>query len=72
MNIYGQEIELTDPDGDYVTDVIVLARTVHHDSSGRLQDRILISRTADTTGMIQRGMLLEAENAFIDNLEDDS
>lgn len=61
MNLYGHDIELTDQEGEYVTDVMVIARVVRHDSYGRLDDGILISCTDTTTGMLQRGMLSYAE-----------
>lgn len=61
MNIYGHEVDLITPDnGDYVTDVMVLARVVSHDGE-RLQGSLLISEAEQTDSIIQSGMLTAAQ-----------
>ena len=64
IEIYGHDIELTDPEGEIVTDVIVLARSVRNTDDGRIEDSLLASTTWTTTGMIQRGMLGDAKDAL--------
>ena len=57
VNIYGHEVELTEPDGDeVVTDVIVLARAVRYDDDGHAQDSLLMTSTRTTTSMVASGM----------------
>lgn len=53
--------------GEFITDVVVLTRIVRHDDDGNLMDMVDIRATKQTTGMIQRGMLLEAMDAFVAN-----
>lgn len=65
--IHGHVINLepVEPD-DVVTDVIILTRRVHHDDvTGKLKDYLTINTTLNTTGMIQRGMIYEALDAFV-------
>lgn len=64
MNIYGHDIELIDTEGEIVTDVIVLARTVRHDDDGCLQDSLIVSTTRTTTYMLQAGMIQCAAEAI--------
>lgn len=54
INIYGHEIELTEPNG-LVNDVVVIARTVDPDEPGR--DDLLISSTHHTGGITELGMI---------------
>ncbi len=58
MNIYGHDIELEESNpGEIITDVMVIARTVHYGEDGKAIDTALISHTRQTGGMIQVGML---------------
>lgn len=58
MKIYGNEVDLEDPQtGDTITDVLVLARAVQISDDGTMADALLVSSTPQTTSMIQKGML---------------
>ena len=71
-DIYGHSIEL-EPlrDDEVATDVIVLIRRVkHNDETEKLEDAISINNTENTTGMLQRGMLHEALDAFVTAIDE--
>lgn len=57
-DIYGHDMDLTQQlDGEVITDVIVIARTVHYDDTGRAHDNVLMTVTKGATEMIQQAML---------------
>ena len=58
VEIYGQSVELPDPEGGHVLDVLVIARSVRPSEEG-LEDEILIGATKNTTTVIQHGMIAE-------------
>lgn len=57
INIYGQKVELTPPGDGYITDVIILARSLRHGDDGKMYDALLVSATESTTGMLFDGMI---------------
>lgn len=66
MDVNGHQVAAAERrPGEIITDVVVLTRIVKHDSRGNLMDMVDIRATQQTTGMIQRGMLAEAMDAFI-------
>ena len=73
MNIYGHEVELTQiEDGEMVTDVIVLARSVRSRNNDRAEEALLVSGTTSTTYGLQMGMLRIAQEVLsMEDLEDD-
>ena len=73
MNIYGHEVELTQiGDGEMVTDVIVLARSVRPRNNDRTEEALLVSGTTSTTYGLQMGMLRIAQEVLgMEDLEDE-
>lgn len=67
ISVYGQEIELTEPDGGYVTDVIILARVIKHGDDGKMYDQLMVSATETTTGMIFDGMVQALDGEMVEN-----
>lgn len=61
--IYGMTLELPDPPpGMIVADVVILARAVRVEGE-RSRDALLAGATADTGGMVYRGILAAAADA---------
>lgn len=61
VQIYGNELKLGElEEGEIVTDVVVLSRVVFHNDDGEIQDRIRITRTGNTPGIIMTGMITAA------------
>ena len=61
--VYGMTVELPDPPaGMIVADVVILARAVPVDGD-RGRDALLAGVTADTGGMVYRGILAAAADA---------
>ena len=72
MNIYGHEVELTEvEDGEMVTDVIVLARSVRSRNDDRPEEALLVSGTTSTTYGLQMGMLRIAQEVLGVDFEDE-
>ena len=72
MNIYGHEVELAQiEDGEMVTDVIVLARSVRSRNNDRPEEALLVSGTTSTTYGLQMGMLRIAQEVLGVDFEDE-
>lgn len=62
--VRGQTIPLTPiDDGEMVTDVLVIVRTIEFDEDGRAHDFIYLDRTRSTTEVVTTGMLAAAEQS---------
>ena len=69
-NLYGLDLELPDVhDGELVTDVVTIVRTVDPDHPGR--DGIYLGGSPHTGGIVQIGMLTAALDVVHDSREDD-
>ena len=69
-NLYGLDLELPDVhDGELVTDVVTIVRTVDPDRPGR--DGIYLGGSPHTGGIVQIGMLTAALDCAHDYAEDD-
>ena len=69
-NLYGLDLELPDiGDGELVTDVVTIVRTVDPDRPGR--DGIYLGGSPHTGGIVQIGMLTAALDVVHDSREDD-
>ena len=69
-NLYGLDLELPDiGDGELVTDVVTIVRTVDPDRPGR--DGIYLGGSPHTGGIVQLGMLTAALDYVRDDEEDD-
>ena len=69
-NLYGLDLELPDVhDGELVTDVVTVVRTVDPDHPGR--DGIYLGGSPHTGGIVQLGMLTAALDYVRDDEEDD-
>lgn len=66
-NLYGLDLRL--PDGELVTDVVTIVRTVDPDRPGR--DGIYLGGSPHTGGIVQIGMLTAALDYVRDDEEDD-
>lgn len=66
-NLYGLDLRL--PDGELVTDVVTIVRTVDPDRPGR--DGIYLGGSPHTGGIVQLGMLTAALDYVRDDEEDD-
>lgn len=72
MNIYGNQIDLEQPDdNEIIVDVVVIARSLRHGKDGRLEDSVLVSSTDSTTGIIFDGMLSAVTNGEYVEVDDD-
>ena len=61
VEMYGHDVELMPvPDGQVVTDVIVIARSVWYTEEGWARDSLLISTTRGVSGTIYTGMMSQA------------
>lgn len=69
-NLYGLDLRLPDVhDGELVTDVVTVVRTVDPDHPGR--DGIYLGGSPHTGGIVQIGMLTAALDVVHDSREDD-
>ncbi len=69
-NLYGFDLRLPDVhDGELVTDVVTIVRTVDPDHPGR--DVVYVGCTPHTGGIVQLGMLTGAIDYVRDYEEDD-
>ena len=69
-NLYGLDLELPDVhDGELVTDVVTIVRTVDPEHPGR--DGVYVGCTPHTGGIVQLGMLSAALDYVHDYEEDD-
>ena len=69
-NLYGLDLELPDiGDGELVTDVVTIVRTVDPAHPGR--DGVYVGCTPHTGGIVQLGMLSAALDYAHDDEEDD-
>ena len=69
-NLYGFDLRLPDVhDGELVTDVVTIVRTVDPDHPGR--DGIYLGGSPHTGGIVQLGMLTAALDCAHDYEEDD-
>ena len=69
-NLYGFDLRLPDVhDGELVTDVVTIVRTVDPDHPGR--DGIYLGGSPHTGGIVQLGMLTAALDYVRDDEEDD-
>ena len=69
-NLYGLDLRLPDVhDGELVTDVVTIVRTVDPDHPGR--DGIYLGGSPYTGGIVQLGMLSAALDYARDDEEDD-
>ena len=69
-NLYGLDLELPDiGDGELVTDVVTIVRTVVPDHPGR--DVVYVGGSPHTGGIVQIGMLTAALDCAHDYEEDD-
>ncbi|MDY6054365.1 hypothetical protein [Micrococcus sp.] len=60
--VHGQTIPLTPiDDGEIVTDVIVIVRTLKFDENDRAHDFVYVDQTRSTTEIVTTGMLTAAE-----------
>lgn len=64
VTIYGHQVELQSPGEGYVSDVIVLARSVALDEDGDPEDSLLISESATVTGLVGTGIVTTAAHIF--------
>lgn len=60
MKIYDKTIELAELETGVVTDVVVLARVIQYDRTGRARDEVVVSTTDSTTRVLTQGLLNEA------------
>lgn len=60
MKIYDKTIELAELETGVVTDVVVLARVIQYDRTGRARDEVVVSSTDSTTRVLTQGLLNEA------------
>ena len=69
-NLYGLDLELPDiGDGELVTDVVTIVRTVVPDRPA--QDCLYLGGSPHTGGIVQIGMLTAALDVVHDSREDD-
>lgn len=69
-NLYGLDLELPDiGDGELVTDVVTIVRTVVPDRPA--QDCLYLGGSPHTGGIVQLGMLTAALDVVHDSREDD-
>ena len=75
VTIYGHEIELYDPEGGIVTDVIIISRAVYPGTDKeKTKDGFGIMTSDNTTGAVVTGMLTQAlrhdeHNSFADYMD---
>ena len=63
--IYGLDLDLYNPEGGgFVSDVVVIARSVYPGEDGKNHDSLLLSSTDVTTGLIQEAMIGKAIQAL--------
>lgn len=60
MKIYDKTIELAELETGVVTDIVVLARVIQYDRTGRARDEVVVSSTDSTTRVLTQGLLNEA------------
>jgi len=66
--IYGLDLDLYNPEGGgFVSDVVVIARSVYPGEDGKNNDSLLMSSTDVTTGLIQEAMIGRAIQALDSN-----
>ena len=64
FTINGNDVELAEPDdGAIITDVVILRRSVIHGDDGKLLDSLWIDATAQTTRIVQVGMIEAARKS---------
>lgn len=63
--IYGLDLDLHNPEnGGFVSDVVIIARSVYPGKDGKNHDSLLLSSTDITTGLIQEAMIGKALQAL--------